>query len=345
MRARPLCVGVLHDFPRPDGGAAFEQALRLGIDEVEATGRLPAPVTFAHERAHPPDHDVPSAFARLARQGVVAMLGPALTDGALVVGALADAAHLPCINYAGNERARSAYLFHFQLGSLEDEPALLVGDLARRGLGRFALLRDTSPVGERMAGFVEDAAATAGCEIATHLPVEPDGAGGAAAVDTARRARPDALLFVGFWRAAHAVALAMRARGWRLPARANSALMYGHADPAWARDWDGWTYADTVSETNPRLAALAAAGLPTGPGEAAAYDMGRLLAEGIARAPDLTGPGIRAGLERVKALPAATGHAGTVMGFGHCDRGALKGPYLVLRTWRDGRSVPQAEPA
>jgi hypothetical protein len=41
----------------------------------------------------------------------------------------------------------------------------------------------------------------------------------------------------------------------------------------------------------------------------------------------------------VKALPAATGHAGTLMGFGNWDRGALKGPYLVLREWRDGRSV------
>src|SRR5262249_60278532 len=76
-----------------------------------------------------------------------------------------------------------------------------------------------------------------------------------------------------------------------------------------------------------------------GPGEAGAYDMGRLLAEGVARAPELTRAGIRAGLERVKALPAATGRAGTLMGFGNWDRGALKGPYLVLREWRGGRPV------
>jgi branched-chain amino acid transport system substrate-binding protein len=119
--------------------------------------------------------------------------------------------------------------------------------------------------------------------------------------------------------------------------------MYGHADPAWARNWDGWTYVDTFSEGNPRFAALsrmaAAAGRTAGPGEAGAYDMGRLLAEGIARAPELTRAGIRAGLERVKALPAATGRAGTLMGFGNWDRGALKGPYLVLREWRGGLSV------
>ena len=38
-------------------------------------------------------------------------------------------------------------------------------------------------------------------------------------------------------------------------------------------------------------------------------------------------------------MPAATGMDGTTMGFGHCDHGALKGRYLVLRSWRDGKSV------
>jgi ABC-type branched-subunit amino acid transport system substrate-binding protein len=173
--------------------------------------------------------------------------------------------------------------------------------------------------------------------------VEPDGAGIGPAVAAARDAKPDALAFVGFWRAAHGLAVELKARDWAVHAVASSALMYGHADPAWARDWDGWTYVDTFSEANPRFAALsrtaAAAGRTVGPGEAGAYDMGRLLAEGIARAPELTRAGIRAGLERVKALPAASGRAGTLMGFGNWDRGALKGPYLVLREWRAGRSV------
>lgn len=349
MDRPPLRVGVLHDFPRPDAGASFEWAVRLGMGEVEATGRLPAPVTFVHAPAHGGDHPMEPAFARLVEQGVLAILGPALTDGALAVRPLADDAGVPCLNYAGNDQARSAYLFHFQIGSLEDEPSLLVDDLVRRRLARMALIQDTSSVGQRMAAFFADAAAAAGCEVAAHVLVEPDGSGTAAALATARRASPDALGFVGFWQAARALACEMRAQGWSVPVVANSALMYGHADPAWARDWEGWTYADTFSEANPRFARLArtvaAAGRAVGPGEAGAYDMGRLLAEGIARAPELTRSGIRAGLERVKALPAATGRAGTLMGFGNWDRGALKGPYLVLREWRAGRSVEHPEPA
>jgi ABC-type branched-subunit amino acid transport system substrate-binding protein len=332
-------VGVLHDYPRADGGAAFEWAVRLGMAEVEATGRLPAPVVFVHEPAH---DDVAAAFARLVDRGVRAILGPAITDGALAVRPLVDAACVPCINYAGNEEARSAWMFHFQIGSLEEEPPLLVDHCVRQRCARVALVRDGSKVGERMARFFEDAAAGR-CEVVARLRVAPDGRDVAPAVEAARDARPDALVYAGLWRAAHGVALATTARGWRVHGVAGSALMYGHADAAWARDWDGWTYVDTFSERNPRFTALArtaaAQGRAAGPGEAGAFDMGRLLAEALARAPEPTRVGLRAGLERTKALASATGHPGTSMGFGNWDRGALKGPYLVLRRWRDGRSI------
>ncbi len=339
-------IGVLHDFRRADGGASFEWAVRLGIDAVDRQGRLPAPLELVHMPAHGGDDSLERAFARLVDEGVLAMLGPALTDGALAVRPLADAAEMPCLNYAGNDQARSAYLFHFQIGSLEDEPPLLVGDLVRRGLTRVALIQDPSEVGKRLAAFFTAAAAAARCDVVTHAVVEHDGTGAVAAVAAARQAGAVALVTLGFWRAAQAVAQARRARSWPVPALANSALMYGHADPIWALDWEGWTYADTYDEANPRFAALArraaADGRPCGPGEAGAYDMGHLLAEGIARAPELSRAGLRAGLERVKALPTATGRAATLMGFGNWDRGALKGPYLVLREWREGHSILHA---
>ena len=44
----------------------------------------------------------------------------------------------------------------------------------------------------------------------------------------------------------------------------------------------------------------------------------------------------------MKQLPAASGSAGTLMGFGVWDHAALKGPFLVLRAWRDGRTVQLA---
>ena len=49
--------------------------------------------------------------------------------------------------------------------------------------------------------------------------------------------------------------------------------------------------------------------------------------------------GLRAGLEKVKRLPSCLGRDGTYMGFGHWEREALKGEYLVLHRWTEGRSV------
>ena len=56
----------------------------------------------------------------------------------------------------------------------------------------------------------------------------------------------------------------------------------------------------------------------------------------------LTRAGIADGLRRVKQLPATSGYEGTLMGFGTWEHAALKGHYLVLREWKDGRSVQVA---
>jgi hypothetical protein len=74
---------------------------------------------------------------------------------------------------------------------------------------------------------------------------------------------------------------------------------------------------------------------PPGLFAAVGHDLCALVAEGLARAPELTAEGVREGLELVKLVPSAEGRAGTTLGFGHWDRGALHGQYLVVRQWRD----------
>ena len=133
----------------------------------------------------------------------------------------------------------------------------------------------------------------------------------------------------------------MEAAGWHVPVVANSALMFGYARKDWRPLWDGWVYVDTVSDDNRQSAALRSRSPQTaaGPLGVAGYDIGRMLGEAILRTDHLTRAGLVEGLERVKRLPASSGHDGTIMGFGQWDHGALKGPYLVLREWRDGKSV------
>jgi hypothetical protein len=312
-------IGVLHDFPTADNGRSFERNLRLGLQAVADSGRLDDDVEVVHAVGlglplpGGSAHAVERAYAELVEQGVAAIVGPAISDNAIVVRPLADRARIPTLNYTGSEETRSEYGFQYQLGSLEDEPSFLASNLRARGLVRVAVERDRSYVGRRMADFFEHAAGVAGLSVTS-------------------RADADAIVSLGMWDSARALAVSRPP----VPVVANSALIYGHHDPQGARDWEGWTYPDVFSETNDVYAALGDASYGVG----AQYDMGRLIGEALARARITNGAGVMDGLEQVKAIPAASGESGTLMGFGRCERGALKGRYLVLREWRDGRSTP-----
>jgi ABC-type branched-subunit amino acid transport system substrate-binding protein len=347
----PIKLGVLADFPAGDGGQAFEWAARLGMEEVGT--RLPGRVELVREAADGlplpggSETSVRDAFTRLDRAGVLAILGPAISDNAIVVRPMADAAGIATLNYTGGEQTRSHAGFHYQIGSLEDEPAFLTAHLLERGLNRVALMHDTTFVGRRMADFFDDAAAAAGLDLVVRSALSPTGAGADRALARARAADPDVVVSLGLWDLPRALSQEMAAMGWEVPASANSALIYGHHSPDWAKGWEEWTYCDTFSEANRRYGTLttaaATAGQSAGPGAAGAFDMGRLIGEGLALAHPLTREGVLSGLERVKSLPAASGHEGTLMGFGHFDRAALKGRFIVIRQWRQGESVAWAQ--
>jgi ABC-type branched-subunit amino acid transport system substrate-binding protein len=341
----PILLGLLFDFPQVDGGASFEEAVRLGLDEIAAAGRLDRPVEFVPRlsRGLPlgTEHDVTTAFGELDDAGVLLILGPSISDNGLIVRPLADAAGIPCINYTGGERTRGEFMFHYQIGSLEEEPPLLARRLVERGLQSAAVIHDHSPVGLRYAECFEEARALHGLETTGVAAIPPLSDNLQPVVARLRDTGPDALVYLGLGVASRAVAVALSELGWSVPVVANSSLMFGYARPDWRDGWSGWEYLDGVADDNTMRKHLrekskrAAAG-PIG---CAAYDMGRLVGEAIARAHHLTRTGLKDGLERVKQLPATSGVEGTTMGFGHYDHAALKGRYLVLREWRDGKTV------
>jgi branched-chain amino acid transport system substrate-binding protein len=341
----PILVGLLFDFPQADGGASFEDTVHLGLDEVAGAGRIDRPVELVHRhtRGLPlgTEHEVVQAFRELDDAGVLLILGPSISDNGLIVRPLADAARLPCINYTGGEQTRGEYMFHYQVGSLEEEPAVLAGRLARRGLRRAAVIHDHSPVGSRYAECFDDARAGRGLETTGSAAISPLSEDVTGVVARLREGTPDALVYLGLGVSSRAVALALAELGWSVPVVANSALMFGYARPEWRDGWAGWEYLDGVADDNEQRRRLRARSkqAAAGPLGCAAYDMGRLVGEAVARAHHLTRAGLKEGLERVKQLPATSGREGTTMGFGTYDHAALKGRYLVLREWRDGRTV------
>jgi len=341
-------IGVLYDFDQGDGGAYFEGGLGLGFAatgaQVELVARLADGLPGGSAEA------VAEAFAELVDAGVVAIVGPSITDNGLVVRELCDEVGVACINYTGGAITRSRWMFHYQVGSLEEEPHVLADHLRARGLTRAAVLHDDTPVGTNYQLWLERALAHAGGVRAARddrlalvhaAAVSPLAEDLRAEVDAAVAAGPDVLVYLGLGVAARAVALAVADSGWDGPVVANSALMFGYGRRDWRAGWEGWVYLDTVSDANPVRAALrevspAHAGGPIG---VAAYDIGRLLGTALVLADEPTRDAVREGLERVKRLPAASGEPGTVMGFGQWDHAALKGDALVLRCWRDGRTV------
>jgi ABC-type branched-subunit amino acid transport system substrate-binding protein len=336
-----VLIGVLVDHP-----GAGDTLGGIGDLAIADTGGLDRPLAFVEEEADALPHgtaaSVEAAFERLVRRGVVAILGPAITDNGLVARDLADAARVPCINWTGCDQTRSEWMFHYQVGSLEEEPHVLAAHLASGGHRRVVLLQDRSPIGRRYGAFFDAAASRLGLEVAARELVSPVSDDVGPAVDRLRAHDCDALVYLGLGYTAHALGLALDARGWRPSVVANSALMFGYANPDWRRLWEGWTYVDAWSEGNPRLAALQAR-LPAPAMPlfvASRYDMVRLMAEAVAGAELLTRSGVKESLERIKWMPAALGTADTVMGFGQWDRAALKGGFLVLRQWRDGESQP-----
>ena len=214
------------------------------------------------------------------------IIGPSISDNGLIVRPLADDRGIPCINYTGGEHTRGEFMFHYQIGSLEEEPPLLARRLAERGLRSAAVIHDHSPVGRRYAESFEDARALHDLDTTGVAAISPLAEDVKAVVARLRETGPDALVYLGLGVASRAVAVALADLGWSVPVVANSSLMFGYARPDWRDGWAGWEYLDGVADDNTMRLRLrekskrAAAG-PIG---CAAYDMGRLTGEAIARA-------------------------------------------------------------
>jgi ABC-type branched-subunit amino acid transport system substrate-binding protein len=347
----PVRIGTLFDFDQGDGGRYFDGGLRLGLEAVDAEARLGRPIEIVPRQADGlPGGSAESVIAEVRAHvddGALVLVGPSISDNGIVVRDLVDELRVPAVNYTGGAITRGHWMFHYQVGSLEEEPYVLVDHLRREGYGRMAVLHDDTPVGTNYRLWLGRAVTERGGPEIVHSAavspladdLEPD-------VRRALDTGPDVVVYLGLGVAARAVALALDRCGWSGPAAANSALMFGYSRREWRAGWEGWPYVDTISDANPERARLrerskAHAGGPIG---VAAYDIGRLVGLALAMSDELEHSAVRDGLERVKRLPAASGHAGTTMGFGQQDHGALKGEFLVLRCWRDGRAVEVGSP-
>ena len=341
-----MLVGVLNDTSGgPPATFDLQRWLSLAVEELSLSGRLDAEVAFVHSWGPGLPYGTAAAVERAYRElvdaGALLIVGPAVGDNALVATPLADHHRVPTINWAGSERGRGTYMFQVQVGSHEDEPVVLTRYLSEQPVDRIGVVYDRSPIGRRYLEFFRPEAENAGVSLAATASVDPVAGDAASQVEEVLASAPDCVVYLGLGFSAPAVARAFAQSGWDGLRVMNTSGMRGH-DPSFGVALDGWVYVDMYSDGNSTLRrARDRSGMSHGPGyiPAVGYDIGRLVAEALARAPERTRNGVRDGLEQVKGLPAAQGHEGTLLGFGHLDHGALHGRFLVLRRWQAGKSV------
>jgi ABC-type branched-subunit amino acid transport system substrate-binding protein len=339
-------VGLLNDMADgPPATGDVTEELRREIDVVRAQGRLDAEIEFVHAYGlglpAGTAAAVERAFAELVAKDVVMIVGPAIGDNALIATPLAERAQVPTLNWAGAERGRGEWMFHLQVGSHEDESLVMARHMKEVGAKRLGVVFDQSPIGTRHLEYLYDEAAIIGIEVVAAEPISPLATNADAEVAAVLNANPDGFVYLGLGLSTPPVAAALTSRGWQGPRIMNTAGLRGyHGD--FAQVCDGWFYIDMHSDRNRTLAALREArGVPPEKALwlAKGYDLGRLVAEALAYAPEFSRWGLRLGFEKVKWLPAAEGEDGTLLGFGIQDRGALHGRYLVVRQWVEGRSI------
>ena len=313
--ASPILIGLLYDFPQGDGGAGFEEALQLGLDEVAATGRLDRSIEFvssrrarpaARQRARGATGLRRARRSRRARDGrpvdlrqrthrrAVVRRAPGPGDQLLRRRAHASRVDVPLPDRLARGGAAGARGPHGRARASQRR-----GD--RRPVAGRAPLRRGVRSGARAGSASRSPAPRA---------ISPLDRGRVDVVGRLRDGEPDVLVYFGLGVASRAVALASRSLGWDVPVLANSALMFGYARPDWRDGYAGWEYIDTIADDNrvARRAARAVAarrgrtdrlrGLRHGPPRSARRSP---------RAEHLTRAGVAEGLRRVKQLPATSG--------------------------------------
>src|SRR3954451_9939796 len=349
MRAMdPIKIGWLGSaLDGPDGG--YDRIHRLAFDEAAEQGLLDRPVEFVlHAENGLPNGSAKNAtdgFRYLVDQGCIGVAGAYSSDNAITVGPLANELKVPLISWCGTERLQGDYCFRLGNGDCGGDAALVVGWLKRNGHERVAVLSEISPNGEEYFRFFRQECRRHNVSIAAVETVSQSPANLVENLDHLRQVNADALVYMGYGMLAAKGLLraALDELAWDPPRIMSTAFMW------YLMGFDlfeGWVGIDQFDPTN-KLAqqfhdafvARHGASPPMWPNAipVLAYDTARVLVEGLFRAPILSGPGLKTGLESIRFLPSATGGPRTHIAGAPYEHGMFRGDWLLYGRVRNGK--------
>ena len=348
-------IGFLSDMPVGDLLAEYLDPIILAFEDAMAEGRLRHPVELiaSHVVGLPTGREehVVAAFRDLVAEGCVLLGSTGVTNNALALRDAINEAQVPYITMAGTTRFTGPYCFSLANGGHGEEAAILAAYLADQGLRRIVVAGESSPGDEEYRRFFADQAALYGIEIleAHHFANDADDDAVETVLRRFREHAPDALVYCGFGFNSRQLNPALERIGWAPPKIMNTAIMWALASPDWCAALDGWIGIEQTNndhddvEKNPNFVALVdrfearfghrADDTMT----ALLYDQGRAAVEAIANAPTLDGPGLAAGLERIKMMPSTLGGPRTYIGYGPEDHRGYRGDFMFMKQLRDGK--------
>ncbi len=336
-----LDVGVKANFVEPFQ-LAFEEAFEQGVVNrrievvVEEASSLPRRSwTIARD-----------GLRGLIDQGCIGVIGPLISDNSISLAPYIDEWKVPALTWCGTERYHGEYCFNLGNGGCGEEGQLMAAWLKRQGHERIGVFNEISPNGEEYFQYFRWACDALALKIVrletiTQTPDDLE-----ASVVALRDSGCEALAYMGYGYPTILMGPIFARLGWNPPRIMTTAFQFCYASAEWMAALEGWTGIDQYCEDNPRVEPFLdrfekrfGRRPHTNTVPLLSYDSARVYAEAIRRAPILTGPGIKAGLERLRFLPSVTGGPRTHIGAGPYDHKMFKGDWLLYRRVDGGRTV------
>jgi branched-chain amino acid transport system substrate-binding protein len=335
-------------------------ATQLAFDEAHESGLLDRPVELKVVEVE----GLPCARATTILDAVdatvrefapIAIIGPHTSENVPVIKPYAEQAGIPFVAMCAGLDLAGPWSFLTPNGTFADEAILMVDHAVDVcGASRIGLIHEDNLLGDEYAIYIKSRAHDRGvsmvADVAVGSFIEADV--GAGAIAAMRDAGADAYMYVGFGANAFAVLAAsqnLAADGYNA-ARITMSIFMGTIEGltpyvGLIDNFEGWVGVDQFDENN-----LTFTGMldrfekrfgrrPVHCYTAQGYDMGNVVAHGLARAKPHSREGLRRGLETIRRLDAAAGGPGNHISFGPYDHRGYKGDYIVMRQIRDGQNI------
>ncbi|MGZ8807789.1 MAG: ABC transporter substrate-binding protein [Mycobacterium sp.] len=335
-------------------------ATQLAFDEAHENGLLDRPVELKVVEVE----GLPYARATTILDAVdatvrefepIAIIGPHTSENVPVINPYAERVGIPFIAMCGGLELAGPWTFLTPNGTFPDEAVLMVDHAVDVcGASRIGLIREDNLLGDEYANYIKGRAHARGVSVVADVSVGSfiDGDTGPAAVTAMRDAGAEAYMYVGFGANAFAVLGAsqkLAAEGYDVP-RITMSIFMGAIEGltpyvGLIDNFEGWVGVDQFDERNLTFTSMLDrfekrfGRRPMHCYTAQGYDMGNVVAHGLARAKPHSREGLRRALETIRRLDAAAGGPGNHISFGPYDHRGYKGDFIVMRQIRNGRNL------